>query len=411
MPRTGRSQALTAGAPHAASPSLGWRLLLAAARRLQRGRLEVQFPDRQRFSFAGAAPGPDATLVVRDPAFIRRVLVGGDVAFGEAYVDGAWDTPSLVDLLELLDLNRGAFAGIAGGSWLGRAAGWLRHALNRNSRAGSRRNIAAHYDLGNAFYELWLDHETMAYSAAHFDRPDEDLASAQRNKFRELLARLDLRPEHHLLEIGSGWGGFALHAARETGCRVTSITLSVEQLAEARARARAAGLADRVRFELVDYRDAQGTFDRIASIEMFEAVGERYWPAFFRAVHDRLAPGGRAALQVITIDEAFFEGYRRNPDFIQKHVFPGGMLPSPECFAAAARAAGLAVEAPSFHGADYARTLAHWDRRVFAARPEIIARGYDARFLRLWHYYLAYCEAGFRTGHCDLMRVALAKPA
>jgi cyclopropane-fatty-acyl-phospholipid synthase len=392
------------------APALGWRLLFAAAERLSHGRLEVQLPDRQRFSFAGREPGPDATMVVRDPRFIRRVLTGGEVAFGEAYVDGAWDTPSLVDLLELLDRNRDAFAGLAGGGWLARAASWARHALNRNSRAGSRRNIAAHYDLGNAFYELWLDRETMAYSAAHFDRADDDLATAQRNKFRELLARLELRPEHHLLEIGSGWGGFAIHAAQQTGCRVTSITLSVEQLAEARARAKAAGVDHLVEFRLQDYRDVGGTFDRIVSIEMFEAVGERYWPGFFRAVHDRLAPGGRAALQVITIDERFFESYRRSPDFIQQHVFPGGMLPSPERFAAAARGAGLAVEAPSFHGADYARTLAHWDRRVFAARPEIIARGYDARFLRLWHYYLAYCEAGFRTGHCDLMRVALTRP-
>jgi cyclopropane-fatty-acyl-phospholipid synthase len=391
-------------------PSLGWRLLFAAAGRLSHGRLEVAFPDRQRFSFAGREPGPDATLVVRDPSFIRRVLTGGDVAFGEAYVDGAWDTPSLVDLLELLDRNRAAFAGLAGGGLLARAASWIRHALNRNSRAGSRRNIAAHYDLGNAFYELWLDRETMAYSAAHFDHPDEPLADAQRNKFREVLGLLDLQPGHHLLEIGSGWGGFAIHAAQLTRCRVTSLTLSVEQLAEARARAKAAGVDHLVEFRLQDYRDVRGTFDRVVSIEMFEAVGERYWPAFFRAVHDRLAPGGRAALQVITIGEEFFEGYRRSPDFIQQHVFPGGMLPSPERFVAAATGAGLRVEAPSFRGADYARTLAEWDRRVFAARPQVLARGYDARFLRLWHYYLAYCEAGFRTGHCDLMRVALTRP-
>jgi cyclopropane-fatty-acyl-phospholipid synthase len=389
---------------------LGWRLLFAAAARLRHGRLEVAFPDRQRFSFAGAEPGPDATLVVRDPSFIRRVITGGDVVFGEAYVDGAWDTPSLVDLLELFDLNREAFGGVAGGGWLARAGRWVRHAFNRNSRAGSRRNIAAHYDLGNAFYGMWLDRETMAYSSAHFDRADDDLATAQRNKFREMVTRLDLRPEHHLLEIGSGWGGFAIHAAQLTRCRVTSITLSVEQLAEARARAKAAGVDHLIEFRLQDYRDVSGTFDRVVAIEMFEAVGERYWPAFFGALHDRLAPGGRAALQLITIDERFFESYRRSPDFIQQHVFPGGMLPSPERFAAAAADAGLAVEGPSFHGADYARTLAEWDRRVFAARPAIIAAGYDTRFLRLWHYYLAYCEAGFRTGHCDLMRVALIRP-
>lgn len=390
--------------------SLGWRLLLGAAGRLTHGRLEVVFPDRQRFSFAGTQPGPDATLVVRDPSFIRRVVTGGEIAFAEAYVDGAWDTPSLVDLLELFDANRTAFAGVASGGWLARAVDWLRHAWRDNSRAGSRRNIAAHYDLGNSFYELWLDRETMAYSAAHFDHPEQSLADAQRNKFREMVALLDLKPHHHLLEIGSGWGGFALYAAQHTGCRVTSITLSVEQLAEARARVQAEGLTDRVEFKLIDYRDLTGCFDRVVSIEMFEAVGERYWPEYFRAVHDRLAPGGRAALQVITIGEEYFESYSRTPDFIQKHIFPGGMLPSPQRFDAAATTAGLAVATRSFHGADYARTLAHWDQRVFAARDAIIARGYDARFLRMWHYYLAYSEAGFRTRHCDLMRVALAKP-
>jgi cyclopropane-fatty-acyl-phospholipid synthase len=337
-------------------------------------------------------------------------VTGGEIAFGEAYVDGAWDTPSLFDLLQLLDRNSAAFAGVASGGWLARAADWLRHAWRSNSRRGSRRNIAAHYDLGNAFYELWLDRETMAYSCAHFDHADEPLADAQRNKFRELLALLELRPEHHLLEIGSGWGGFAVYAALHAGCRVTSITLSVEQLAAARARAAAEGVADLVEFRLQDYRDLEGSFDRIVSIEMFEAVGERYWPDYFRCVHDRLATGGRAALQVITIGEEFFEAYRRTPDFIQKHIFPGGMLPSPQRFAAAAEAAGLAVATRSFHGADYARTLAHWDQRVFAARDAIIACGYDARFLRLWHYYLAYCSAGFRNGRCDLMRVALTRP-
>jgi cyclopropane-fatty-acyl-phospholipid synthase len=392
------------------APSFGWRLLLGAAERITHGRLEVQFPDHQRFSFVGREPGPDATLVVRDPGFIRQVVTGGEIAFGEAYVDGAWDTPSLFDLLQLLDRNSAAFAGVARGGWLARVADWLRHALRDNTRRGSRRNIAAHYDLGNSFYELWLDHETMAYSCAHFDDPAEPLAAAQRNKFREMLALLELRPEHHLLEIGSGWGGFAVHAALHTGCRVTSITLSVEQLQLARARAAAEGVADLVEFRLQDYRDTTGEFDRVVSIEMFEAVGERHWPAFFRAVHDRLVPGGRAALQVIAIADEHFEAYRRTPDFIQKHIFPGGMLPSPARFDAAARAAGLELGARSFHGSDYARTLALWDQRVLAARDAIITRGYDARFLRLWHYYLAYSAAGFRNGRCDLMRVALTRP-
>jgi cyclopropane-fatty-acyl-phospholipid synthase len=235
------------------------------------------------------------------------------------------------------------------------------------------------------------------------------LAEAQRNKYRHLLDLLQLAPGHRLLEIGSGWGGFALYAARETGCQVLSITLSEEQLIEARARAAAAGLSDRVRFELVDYRQVPGQFDRVVSIEMFEAVGEHYWGDYFRALHDRLKPGGRAALQVITINDAAFAQYRRTVDFIQKYVFPGGILPSPRVWERQVRAADLQTESKAFYGQHYARTLKAWDQRVQTAHNGIQNLGFDQRFLRTWHYYLAYCHAGFATGHVDVMQTALTR--
>jgi cyclopropane-fatty-acyl-phospholipid synthase len=243
-----------------------------------------------------------------------------------------------------------------------------------------------------------------------FARPDQDLVEAQRNKFRLMLERLDLKPGQHLLEIGSGWGGFALYAARETGCRVTSITLSQQQLEAARERAQQAGLADRVEFRLQDYRDLRETYDRVVSIEMYEAVGEQYWPAYFATLARTLKPGGRAAIQGITIDHANFEYYRQNVDFIQTYIFPGGMLASAEVFAERARAAGLALSEVRFYGQHYAQTLAEWHRRVWQAR-ERIQQMFDARFLRMWRYYLGYCEAGFRLGRIDLMQVTLHKPA
>jgi len=237
------------------------------------------------------------------------------------------------------------------------------------------------------------------------------LAEAQRNKYRHLLELLRIGPGQQLLEIGSGWGGFALYAAQETGCRVTSITLSEEQLKEARARAKTAGLDGQVQFELADYRDLSGQFDCIVSIEMFEAVGQRYWGEFFKTVHDRLKPGGRGALQVITIDDAAFARYRHTVDFIQRYIFPGGMLPSPSMWETRVQAAGLKTEARNFYGQHYARTLKAWDQRVHAAEFEIGQLGFDRRFLNMWHYYLAYCHAGFTSGHVDLMQTLVTRPA
>ena len=394
--------------PRGEGQPLAMRLLLKLLARIRVGRLKLVAPDGSAFRFQGPAPGPGGTLVVRNLDAVRRTLFGGDLGLAEAYMDGQWETPDLMALLELGLRNLQAFQVDRPGR-LKRMLDSLVHALRRNTRAGARRNIHSHYDLGNDFYKLWLD-ETLTYSCALFERPDQPLAEAQRNKYRALIRKLELKPEHHLLEIGSGWGGFALYAARETGCRVTSITLSEQQLKEARARAQAAGLGGQVRFEFVDYRDATGEFDRIVSIEMFEAVGEHYWDAYFQALHDRLKPGGRAALQVITIADAAFEDYRRTVDFIQRYIFPGGMLPSPAVWEACVQRAGLKTESRDFHGQDYAHTLRLWDRNVQRMEEPIRQQGFDARFLRMWRYYLAYCHAGFSTGHVDLMQTALVRP-
>jgi cyclopropane-fatty-acyl-phospholipid synthase len=383
--------------------------LLSLVRRLRRGRLELILPDGERLTIRGEEPGPQAVMRVVNARLVRRFAFDGAVGFAESYIDGDWDSPDLATLLQLLDCNAEAWGGSYYGAnlarWLRRARHWLR----ANSRRGSERNIHAHYDLGNAFFEAWLDAH-MLYSAARFAPAEATLEEAQLEKCRRLARRIDLRPGQRLLEIGSGWGSFAILAAKEFGARVTSITISKEQLALAQERVRAEGLEDRVEVRYQDYRDVPGSFDRIASIEMFEAVGEAYWPGFFGKLRSLLAPGGLAGLQLITIADRFFEDYRRSPDFIQRYIFPGGMLPSPaalEAHYAAARLEPLATEA---FGADYARTLHLWQDRFELAWERIRGLGFDERFRRIWTYYLAYCEAGFRNGTIDVVQTAL-RPA
>ena len=388
--------------------SLTLRVLLGAMSQIRCGRLRVTTADGHEHEFEGAESGPCAAIHLHDPAALRKVFTRSDLGFAEAYMEGAWDTPDLASLLELGAVNEDSLAAVLATHPLVQVLQFLRHRLRRNSRRGSRRNIEYHYDLGNDFYRLWLD-PGMTYSSAIFEHPGQSLGQAQQNKYRRLIERLGIGAADHVLEIGCGWGGFAVQAARDTGCRVTGITLSREQLAYARERVQREGLADRVELRLQDYRDVGERFDHIASVEMFEAVGERYWPVFFRTVHDRLRPGGRAALQVITIDDAHFEGYRSRADFIQRYIFPGGMLPSPRLFAEHSRAAGLSVADAAFFADDYARTLACWDERVQAQSAGIARLGFDNRFLRMWRYYLAYCEAGFRTRRVDLMQVVLER--
>ncbi|MEZ5666325.1 MAG: cyclopropane-fatty-acyl-phospholipid synthase family protein [Alphaproteobacteria bacterium] len=386
------------------------RAALRLLGRIGAGHLTLHRHDGTAVDFRGAEPGPQVAVKVNNPRLFRRLALGGDIALAEAYRDGDWDTADLTDLLTFGALNRDRLGEGLDGSVAMRAAARLVHALRRNSRAGARRNIAAHYDLGNAFYAAWLD-PSLTYSAGLFAADDDDLAAAQVRKYRRLAELAAIGRDDHVLEIGCGWGGFALWAARTIGCRVTAITLSAAQAAHLRDAAARAGLADRVAVRLQDYRDVDGRFDRIVSIEMLEAVGEANWAAYFAAVRTLLRPGGRAALQVITIADARFAAYRRRVDFIQRHIFPGGMLPSPSALRRHAADSGLDWIAASRHGEDYAATLVHWQRRFEAAAPQVAALGFDARFRRMWRYYLAYCEAGFRTGRIDLLQVALARPA
>lgn len=381
--------------------------LLAAG--LIEGQLEVRVGPHAH-QVAGARPGVAAALHIRRPyRLLWRALTGGDLGFGRAYVAGDWDTPDLRALMYLLAVNEPAFAKHEEGSWLHRLLDRLRHGQRANSRTGSRRNIAFHYDLGNDFYQLWLD-PSMTYSCALFEEETDGLEEAQANKYRRLIELIAARPGDHILEIGCGWGSFAV-AAAAAGHQVTGITLSKAQLAWAEHQAWARGHAGRIELRLQDYRDLQGTYDHIVSIEMFEAVGERYWDQYMQTLRRRLRPGGRAALQVITIDEPTFAAYRRRPDFVQRHIFPGGMLPTPERFARAAAASGLRVTAQAFFGQDYARTLAIWHQRFLDRLEAVRALGFDERFVRMWRYYLAYCEAGFRDGRIDLMQVRLEHAA
>ncbi len=413
------TQAIDATKPivHAATPAklprnlTRWmRIIVAVGRHLHFGSLRLVMPDGQQIVFEGVEAGPEGVILVRDQELARRTLISGGLGFGEAYLDGQWDTPDLAVLLEVANRNDQFLEQFLYGKSWARALRRLMHMLKSNSKSQARKNISYHYDLGNEFYSRWLD-PSMTYSSARFEPKGLELQAAQEVKYRGIVERIRPNADSHLLEIGCGWGGFAEHAARTTGCKVTGITISREQHDYAKQRIFAAGLADKVEIRLQDYRDVPEQFDGIASIEMFEAVGESYWPTYFGTLRDRLKPGGVAALQVITIAERYYENYRRSVDFIQRYVFPGGMLPSPTIFREQTDAAGLQWQGAETFGLDYARTLAQWRERFLAVWPEIEALGgFDERFRRMWQYYLAYCEAGFRTGSIDVMQVALGRP-
>jgi cyclopropane-fatty-acyl-phospholipid synthase len=394
----------------ASGESLPVRLLFAALSRMSVGSIQVLLPDGRSHTFRGGTPGPQGAITVADWRSLSLLVRSGDIGFAEGFIRGYWTTPDLTRLIEVAALNMDPIeATLSGKGWM-RSLYRLRHWLRPNTRRGSRRNIHRHYDLGNEFYACWLD-PGMTYSGAVFDSdPERPLEHAQQIKYERILSRLDPSPGDTVLEIGCGWGGFAEYAARSRGCRVHGITVSRQQLAYARERIERAGLADRVQLEFRDYRDLAGEYDHIASIEMFEAVGERYWPVFFRTLGRSLRRGGRAVVQTITIASHRFEQYRRTPDFIQQFIFPGGMLPSPAAFGAEVRAAGLAVKGVYSFGMDYAETLRRWREAFNGAAGEIGRLGFDARFQRIWNYYLAYCEAGFRTRNTDVMQVEIARP-
>ncbi len=384
------------------------RLGIRIALRLRYGELTVRTPEGTAFRIEGREPGPRADLAIHSWSFAKRLVEGGDIGVGESFMAGEWSSSDVTTFLELFCVNRDATIDAVSGGPLFRAFTRIRHWLNSNTRQGSRRNISAHYDLGNSFYQAWLD-PSMTYSSALFEAGVNDLEQAQASKYRSLAAAAEIGPEHSVLEIGCGWGGFAEFVAREIGARVTGLTISREQCDFARKRIFDAGLNERVEIKLQDYRDETGIYDRIASIEMFEAVGERYWPTYFRKLGECMRAGGRAGLQIITIQDTMFDEYRRTPDFIQRYIFPGGMLPPPGQLMELGKRIGLDLATEKVFGQDYARTLQEWRVRFGDAWPRISRLGFDERFKRLWEFYLHYCEAGFRSGNIDVRQMVYVK--
>ena len=382
----------------------------AILRKLRSGRLELRLPDGREFAIDGPEPGPCGRMEIRNPGFFTRLAKDGDIGFAEAYMDGWWDTPDLQALLDVILENNDEVGRSFPGAGLVRAYERIRHWLRSNNKFQARRNISHHYDLGNEFYSRWLD-DTMTYSSALFERPGEDLAAAQTRKYQSMCDRIGVTENQHVLEIGCGWGGFAEYAAAERGARVTGLTISREQHDFARERVFRAGLNEKVEIVMRDYRDEDRQFDGIASIEMFEAVGEKYWPVYFDTVRERLKPGAQATLQIITIEDKLFEQYRRGVDFIQKYIFPGGMLPSPTALKAQIDKAGLQRLGSVEFGESYSDTLRIW-HGIFNERwADIRQLGFDERFRRMWNFYLTSCAACFKSGTTDVTQISMKRPA
>lgn len=384
------------------------KILSLLLRNIKFGQIQLALPDGEVLTFGGKSNDGPAVLKIHNMAFFNRTLRHGAMGFAESYMDGEWSSPDLAKLLILLNSNMTMLQQKIGKNRLTQWINRIIHILRPNTREGAKRNIYAHYDLGNEFYALWLD-ATMTYSSALFRDSQQTLRDAQNEKYRALAASTDIGPDDHVLEIGCGWGGFAEFAAREIGCKVTGITISNQQLAFAKNRIAMAGLQDKVDFKFCDYRDLTEKYDRIVSIEMFEAVGESYWPTYFEQVHECLKPGGKAGLQIITIAKERFGSYRKKTDFIQRYIFPGGMLPSPERLDVEFESADLKLVARQDFATDYARTLAEWRHRFLEVWPEVKALGFDERFRNMWEYYLAYCEAGFTSGSIDVSHFTLMR--
>jgi cyclopropane-fatty-acyl-phospholipid synthase len=374
---------------------------------MPRGILDLTMPNGQHIRIRGREAGPHADLKLNNWKLPARALTGGTVGAAESYMDGDWESRDVTSFLELFLVNSSAGLDFTRGTLLAKAVDKLRHWMNENTKRRSKKNISAHYDLGNAFYGQWLD-RTMTYSSALYEGANT-LEGAQTAKYKALADAIGLKAGEHVLEIGCGWGGFAEYAAGTVGARVTGLTISREQHDYAVARMERLGLSEKVEIKFQDYRDETGVYDRIASIEMFEAVGEKFWPVFFDKVKACLKPGGSAGFQIITINDNDFEYYRAKPDFIQRYIFPGGMLPSPTALEKVTREAGLSEAGLRVFPQDYARTLAEWRERFGAAWPTIVPLGFDMRFKRLWDFYLHYCEAGFRSEYIDVRQVVYAR--
>ncbi|MEM9060178.1 MAG: cyclopropane-fatty-acyl-phospholipid synthase family protein [Pseudomonadota bacterium] len=378
--------------------------------RIEKGTLSFSLPDGRTFGISGDEPGPAGHFDVRDTRLFGRMVRDGEMGFAEAYMDGWWDSPNLQALLDVSLMNNEAVARGFPGGGIVRALERFRHWLRSNTKRGSRKNISHHYDLGNEFYALWLD-PSMSYSSALYSGQGEEMYAAQMNKYASICDRMNLQRDDHVLEIGCGWGGFAEYAIRERGARVTGLTLSREQHDFTQKRLFEAGLAERADIVIRDYRDERGSYDGIASIEMFEAVGEKFWPTYFNTVRERLKPGAHASIQMITIADHLFEGYRRGTDFIQKYIFPGGMLASPTEARRSAEASGLDFAGSMEFGESYSRTLREWFDTFNARWDEVTVLGFDERFRRMWNFYLTSCAACFAQGTTDVTQMTLRKPA
>ena len=377
---------------------------------LKRGRIDVILPDGRQFRSEGAAAGHVAEITVHNADLFARIVREGDLGFCDAYLDGWWSTPDLMAFMDLIHDDAEEIYDGFPGQYLVRTFERIRFWLQSNSKKQARKNIEYHYDLGNDFYGLWLD-DTMTYSSALFESGQESLESAQTAKYASMVDQMGVQPGDHVLEIGCGWGGFAEYAAAERGLRVTCLTISKEQFNYAVDRIEKAGLSDKVTFRLQDYRDETGTYDGIASIEMFEAVGEQYWPAYFKTVRARLKPGRKATLQIITVADRRWEVYKRGPDFIQKYIFPGGMLPSPSKLREVITKHGLLVETSIEFGHSYDQTLRRWHDTFNAKWDKVAALGFDDRFRRMWNFYLTSCAATFASENCDVTQITIARPA
>ncbi|WP_176249124.1 MULTISPECIES: cyclopropane-fatty-acyl-phospholipid synthase family protein [unclassified Sulfitobacter] len=382
--------------------------VFAMAQEMHKGQVDFVLPDGRRFRAKGADPFPVAEIHINNADLFARLIRDGDLGFSDAYLDDWWSTPDLQAFMDVVHANEDIYDSFPG-MGLVRKYESLRFWLQRNSKKQARKNISYHYDLGNDFYKLWLD-DTMTYSSALFeDGPQQSLEAAQTAKYASMVDQMGVEPGDHVLEIGCGWGGFAEYAAKERGLKVTCLTISKEQFKYAKERIEKAGLSDLVELKLQDYRDERGVYDGIASIEMFEAVGEKYWPSYFNTLRDRLKPGKLATLQIITVQDRRWKVYKRGVDFIQKYIFPGGMLPSPTVLRQQVEKAGLAVEKSIEFGKSYNLTLRRWHETFNEKWDDIAAMGFDERFKRMWNFYLTSCASTFDSGNCDVTQITVKR--